>query len=245
MNKLTKRKISIVSQSLVGIILLIGSIAFSIYCLNKSTDNQHIWIFISGFLSYPALALILMILSLHYKCLELIAFIFLLPIEFFQTVIPWVKLFFMFLIVVLGTAAMIYYAFLILEITLWNRINLPLTLYISFTFGSIFSSFSRYGSFILKIPFIKRMFVERMKVTNNYDKDAIRYTIYLIYFISLFLSYTYQFYKGSSSLQPEIVASFLTYFAYDRLLTNNALIASIKQESKLNFFKHLDNILKK
>ena len=89
------------------------------------------------------------------------------------------------------------------------------------------------------------MFVERMKVTNNYDKDAIRYTIYLIYFISLFLSYTYQFYKGSSSLQPEIVASFLTYFAYDRLLTNNALIASIKQESKLNFFKHLDNILKK
>ena len=61
MNKLTKRKISIVSQSLVGIILLIGSIAFSIYCLNKSTDNQNIWIFISGFLSYPALALILMI----------------------------------------------------------------------------------------------------------------------------------------------------------------------------------------
>lgn len=233
MHKLTRRKISIVSQSLIGIILLIGSMAFSIYCFNKSNDSQNLWIFISGFLSYPALALILMALSQHYKCIELTAFIFLLPIEFFHTVIPWIKLFFMFLVVVLGTAAMIYYAFIFFEIILWHRINLPLTLYISFTLGAMFSSFSRYGAFILKIPFIKRMFVERMKTTNNYNKDAMRYTIYFIYFISLFLSYTHQFYTGVSSMQPEITASFLTYFTYDRLLTNNTLIASIKQESKL------------
>ncbi len=242
---MTKHKIAIVSQLLVGIMLLIGSMTFAIYCLNKSANSQNLWILTSGFLAYPAIALILGALSHHYKCIELIAFIYLLPIEFFHTVTPWFKLLLMFLVVVLGTAAIIFYVFIFFEIVLWHRINLPLTLYISFTLGAMFSSFNRYGSFILKIPFIKRMLIERLKTTNDYDKDAIRYTIYLIYFISLLLSYTHQFYTGVSSLQPEIVASFLTYFAYDRLLTQNALIANFKQESKLNFFKYLHEMLKK
>ncbi len=245
MDKSTRRKIIVIFQSLIGLILLIGSMAFGIFCFNKNADSQNLWILFAGLLSYPALALILMMLSQHYECMELIAFIFLLPIEFFQTVIPWFKLFLMFVVVVFGTAAVVFYVSIFFEIILWHKINLPLTLYLSFTLGTMFSSFSRYGSFILKVSFIKRMFVERMKTTNNYDKDAMRYTIYLIYFIALFLSYTHQFYAGVSSLQPEIIASFLTYFAYDRLLLNKDLIANIKQESKVNLFKHLNEMLGK
>ena len=172
MDKSTRRKIIVIFQSLIGLILLIGSMAFGIFCFNKNADSQNLWILFAGLLSYPALALILMMLSQHYECMELIAFIFLLPIEFFQTVIPWFKLFLMFVVVVFGTAAVVFY-------------------------------------------------------------------------VSIFFEITHQFYAGVSSLQPEIIASFLTYFAYDRLLLNKDLIANIKQESKVNLFKHLNEMLGK
>lgn len=41
---MTKHKIAIVFQLLVGIMLLIGSMTFAIYCLNKSANSQNLWI---------------------------------------------------------------------------------------------------------------------------------------------------------------------------------------------------------
>lgn len=113
----------------------------------------------------------------------------------------------------------------------YNLTN-ELIYFVSYTLAAIFASNHRFGDMIIRITLTKKIFKQRAKISADYDVGAIRYLIYVIYFIFLFVGYFRSFYYNIDSFPKEISASFLVYIAFDRLMANKHLIKDINQRVK-------------
>lgn len=190
-------------------------------------------------LFYVLLLFLSLILSDKYIFANYIAVILSLPLRIFGIILPWFQQIIYFFFVVLFPAALICLILRFINVLQEYHWSNLFIYFISYTIGAILSSSHRIGDFFLKITLTKKIFQERMKIPSEYDQGAVKYLIYTLYFIFLFVGYLKSFYLDIDSIPKEISASFLVYIAYDRLNANRQLTKSVNRKVLDNLFKEM------
>ena len=173
-----------------------------------------------------------LIFSDKYKFANIVSAILYFPIQLMSIILPWYQQLMYFLYAVVFPAGLFVFIFRIISAIGEYNLTNELIYFVSYTLAAIFASNHRFGDMIIKITLTKKFFKERAKISADYDVGAIRYLIYVIYFIFLFIGYLRSFYYNIDSFPKEISASFLVYIAFDRLMANKHLIKDINRRVK-------------
>ena len=165
---------------------------------------------------------------------DMVLSIVLLPLMLLNVFASWIKLAIILQFVVVCGASMILLALRVFrELGLFS---LPenLCYYIAFTLSACLSTSEWYGNKIISLTHTK-VFFEKLKVNSYYETSPIRFSIYTAYFCFLSYDYYKMFYNDQYETNSVILASFVTYLAFDRIVGNFGLIESLKDNTIKNF----------
>ena len=225
------------------LIVFIGSIIgcyWSIKYQYENGDTTEILVF-CGFIGYIFALFLSLSLSGKYKLANIISAIMYLPFQLLGIILPWYQQLMYFLFALVFPAGLCVFIFRVVNLTEGLNWSNELIYFISYTLSAILASNYRFGNFIIKITLAKRFFRERAKCSSEYDVGAIRYLIYLIYFVFLTIGYFQNFYKNIDAMPNEIAASFLVYIAYDRLMANKNLVKNVNQRVRKNLIDQINS----
>lgn len=157
-----------------------------------------------------------------------------LPLMLLNVFASWIKLAIILQFVVVCGASII-----LLALRAFSELGLfslpeDLCYYIAFTLSACLSTSEWYGNKMISLTRIKGLF-EKMKVYSYYETSPIRFSIYTAYFCFLGYDYCKMFYNGQSEINSVILASFVTYLAFDRIVGNFGLVGSLKDNTIKNF----------
>ncbi len=175
------------------------------------------------------------------KFASIISAILYFPIQLLRIILPWHQQLMYFLFVVLFPAGLC--IFVLRIVSTLGEYNLPneLIYFVSYTLAAILASNHKFGNMIVRITLTKKFFKERAKISAEYDVGAIRYLIYMLYFVFLVIVYSKSFYYNVDSFPKEISASFLVYLAFDRLVANKHLVKDVNQRVKNGLIEQINS----
>lgn len=215
------------------------------YSIKYQIANGHTKEVVSEVVAFVCVVgyIIALFLSLIFsdKCkfASIISAILYFPIQLLRIILPWYQQIMYFLFAVVFPAGLgVFILRIISSLGEYNLSN-ELIYFVSYTLSAILASNHRFGDLIIKITLSKKLFKERAKVSAEYDVKAIRYLIYLIYFVFLFIGYFRSFYYNIDSFPKEVSASFLVYIAFDRLVANKHLVTDVNQKVKKSLIEQI------
>lgn len=227
-------------------IILCALIIIGIYCsIQYQIANGYIKEVVSeivvfiGIIGYSIALFLSLFFSDKYKFARIIFGILYFPIQLLSITFPWYQQIMYFLFAVVFPAGLS--VFILRIVSAIGEYNLPneLIYFVSYTLAAILASNHQFGNMIVKITLVKKFFKERVKISAEYDVKAIRYLIYMVYFVFLFIGYFRSFYYNFDSFPKELSASFLVYIAFDRLVANKHLVKDVNQMVKKSLIEQI------
>lgn len=180
-----------------------------------------------------------LLFSDKYKFASIILAILYFPFQLVSIILPWYQQIMYFLFVVAFPVGLCVFILRIVSALGEYNLSNEFIYFVSYTLSAILASTHRFGDFIIKITLSKKFFKERVKISAEYDVRAIRYLIYMLYFVFLFIGYIRSFYYNVDSFPKEISASFLVYIAFDRLVANKHLVKDVNQRVKNSLIEQI------
>ena len=142
-----------------------------------------------GFLVYIIAFFLSLLFSDKYNFANIVLSILYLPLQLLRIILPWYQQFIYFLFALVFPAGLCVFVFRFINVAGEYNWSNELIYFVSYTLSAIVASHHRCGDFLIKITLTKRFFRRKAKVAADYDAGAIRYLIYLIYFIATYFGY--------------------------------------------------------